>query len=55
MAEYVERGVSPFDGIFTSWYGWAKKGATYREGPNRVFKWRARLDSIRLARRLAKA
>lgn len=51
----VESGVSPFDGTFgQTWYGWAKRGTTYREGPNRLLKLRARLDAWKLARKLAK-
>lgn len=51
----VESGVSPFDGTFgRTWYGWAKRGTTYREGPNRLLKLRARLDAWKLARKLAK-
>lgn len=49
----VESGVNPFDGVFgTSWYGWAKRGATYREGKIRWFKCLAKIDARRLAKKL---
>jgi hypothetical protein len=47
------RGVSPFDGVFgTSWYGWASRGSTHREGGLRRFKFLARLDARRLEKKL---
>jgi hypothetical protein len=50
------RGVSPFDGVFgTSWYGWASRGTTHREGKLRRLKFLAKLDAWKLERQLRRS
>lgn len=67
MSQHIESGVNQFEGIFSQWYGWAGVPHTFKggeedpggvrydpylDGPIRMFKWRARLDSYRLALKL---
>lgn len=54
----IEHGVNPYDGIFASWYGWARRRGDageprgFTSGNPRLFKMHARIDALRLAWRL---
>jgi hypothetical protein len=68
MAVEVRHGVSQYDGGMMGagrWYGWAGKPGPdgkihleqpgqYVEGATTFFKWKARFDAWRLARRMAR-
>lgn len=50
----VPHGVKPHENDIlgrTMWYGWAGTGLSYKEGDDRITKWRARLDAFLLARK----
>lgn len=54
----ITSGLSQYEGAWhTWWYAWASAERvpnTYREGPNRLFRWWAALDERRLRRQVAR-